>query len=400
MTRVAEWTRATADALWAALDLEIPEAIELRHALHREPDGSGDESRTAQRVAAAIGAGPGTEVRGARLIRIGGEGPTVGLRAELDALPMRDDTGAQWASTNAFTHACGHDVHMAALAACIRAISAVGPVLPVLAVLQPREEAIPSGAADLVDAQAFAGEDVRAIVGVHVQPRIPGGTYSALPGAVNASADEFDIRISAFGGHAGYPHVTGDPVVATAYLITALQTLVSRRIDPLHPATLTIGSVHAGEAPNVIPDSAFISGTLRAFDEADRQLLQQEVARMADSIAALHRCTAETQVRIGEPPLINDPSLTRLVDSWIDDTGTLGSVELRSCGADDFAYYGSLFPSTMVFYGIGDATPDSPGLHHPRFLPSDDDVAGVARCQLAGYLAACEMVLGPLKEGT
>jgi len=397
---VAEWTRATADALWAALDRELPTAIELRHALHREPDGSGDESRTAQRVAAAIGAGPGTETCGARLIRIGGEGPTVGLRAELDALPMRDDTGVPWSSINAYTHACGHDVHLAALTACARAISAIGPVLPLLALLQPREEAIPSGAADLVDAEAFAHHDVRAMVGVHVQPRIPGGTYSALPGAVNASADEFDIRISAFGGHAGYPHVTGDPVVATAYLITALQTLVSRRIDPLHPATLTIGSVHAGEAPNVIPDSAFISGTLRAFDEADRQLLQQEVARMADAIAAMHNCTAQTDLRVGEPPLINDPMLTRFVDSWIANTGTLGSVELRSCGADDFAYYGSLFPSTMVFYGVGDAMPDRPGLHHPRFLPSDDDVAGVARCQLAGYLAACEMVLGPIKEGT
>ena len=395
---MSEWTASTVAALRDQLEREIAPAIELRHAVHREPDGSGNEGATAARIADAIGLGPGTEICGARLIRIGDDGPTVALRTELDALPLREITDVPWASTTGFMHACGHDVHMAALVACARAINAVGPILPVLAVLQPREESIPSGAFDLVNANAFDGHDVRAMVGVHVQPRIAGATYSALPGAVNSSADDFVTTIRAHGGHAGYPHTTGNPVVAAATFITALQTLVPRRIDPLHPAVVSVGAVHAGDAPNVIPDSAHVTGTLRAFDEADRSLLQADVARVAELTAALHQCTAETEIKVGEPPLINDTDYTRLVDQWIAGTTQLAASDLRSCGADDFAYYCSLFPSTMVFYGVGDATPESPGLHHPRFLPSDDDVAGVARCQLAGYLAACEMVLGPLKE--
>jgi amidohydrolase len=386
------------EALWGALDAEVPAGIALRRDLHREPDGSGDEARTSGRLAEAIGAGPGRESCGARMIRIGGDGPAVAVRAELDALPLRDATGVEWASVNGFMHACGHDVHMAGLATCARAIAAVGPVLPLLVLLQPREEVVPSGAADLVEAGALLGDDIRAMIGVHVQPRIPAGTFSALAGSVNSSADEFDVTFTAHGGHAGYPHTTGDPVLAAASLVTTLQSLVSRRIDPLHPAVVSVGSIHAGDAPNVIPDSAALSGTIRAFDADDRQMLQAEVARLADAVAAMHGCQSCTEVRVGEPPLVNHPELTGLVDAWISHAAGLRSAELRSCGADDFAYYGELFPSTMVFYGIGDALPDSPGLHHPRFLPSDDDVAGVARCQLAAYLAACELVLGPIKE--
>lgn len=397
---MSPWTATTIAAIWGQLDRELDSAIQLRHALHQEADGSGNEQRTAQRLVDAIGVGDGLEVRGARLIRIGGTGPTVALRTELDALPLSEATGSPWASTTDHMHACGHDVHMAALVACVRALEAVGPVLPTLAVLQPREESIPSGASDLVAANAFNGEDVRAMIGVHVQPRIRGGSFSALPGAVNASADDFTTTFHAHGGHAGYPHTTGDPVVAAGAFITALQTLVSRRVDPLHPAVVSIGSVHAGDVPNVIPQVARLAGTLRAFDAGDRAMLQSEIARLADSVAQIHHCTAQTEVREGEPPLINDPALTRLVDSWITDTTSLAAVDLRSCGADDFAYYGNLFPSTMVFYGVGDASPHSPGLHHPQFLPSDDDIGGVARCQMAGYLAACELVLGSVKEAS
>jgi amidohydrolase len=250
----------------------------------------------------------------------------------------------------------------------------------------------------MVDSEALLGQDVRAIVGVHVQPRIPTGTYSAMAGAVNASSDDFVVTMRSHGGHAGYPHVTGDPVVAAASLVMSLQTVVARRIDPLHPAVITVGSVHAGEAPNVIPGLAVLEGTIRAFDPADRALLRGKVRDAADQAAALHDCTVDVALHAGEPPLVNDPRLARLTSRWIESLTGRAHVELRSCGSDDFSYFASRFPGIMVFYGLGDARPESPGLHHPRFAPSDDDVAGVAECLLAGYFAGCELVAGTPEE--
>jgi amidohydrolase len=287
---------------------------------------------------------------------------------------------------------------MAALVAVVGALRAAGAPVPLVAVLQPREEAVPSGAADMVAAAELLDQDVRAMVGVHVQPRIPERTYSAVPGAVNASSDDFVIVLSSHGGHAGYPHVSGDPVVAAASLVVALQSVVARQIDPLHPAVVTVGSIRAGEAPNVIPDRATLEGTIRAFEPTDRALLRERVRQAAEQAAALHGCTLDLALHAGEPPLVNDPALAGLAGRWIDAMTGRKGVDLRSCGSDDFSYYGTKFPSVMVFYGLGDARPESPGLHHPRFAPSDDDVGGVAECLLAGYFAACELILGPPEE--
>jgi len=383
--------------LWNALEAELPAAFELRHRVHQDPQLSGSEQATAEMVLQSIGITGIPDVKGGRIFRIGSdEGPAIALRAELDALPIEEKSNVAWTSTNGAMHACGHDIHLAALTAVTRAIQSVGPILPLVGLLQPREEAAPSGALDLLAEPTLRDSDIRAVVGAHVQPRIPYGTFSAVPGAVNSSADEFLIVFSANGGHAGYPHVTGDPVVAAAATVLALQVVVARGIDPTHATVITVGAISGGAAPNVIPSNVRILGTIRTSTESDRLLLHSQLKEAAESNASLYGCLANVQLVVGEPVLINDESLTPIVAKWVRESALLEESEpLRSCGADDFAYYGAAFPSVMTFVGMG--TDFGPSLHHESFVPPDDSVTLVAKVLLAGYLAGCETVLGPMK---
>src|SRR5215813_8763183 len=281
MTRTAVAIAELAAQLRAGVAAEIEAAVALRHELHAGAEPSGSEHQTAATVAAALGAGAAEVVaETGRLIRIGGQdGPCIALRAELDALPITEQTGVAWASQTGAMHACGHDVHLAALTAVCRAASAAGAELPVpvLAVLQPREEAIPSGARDLVASGVLAAHQPTAIVAVHLQHQLPLGTVAAAPGTVNAATDDIEITVEGVGGHAGYPQLTADPVVALCQTVAALQTAVSRRSDPTHAVVVSIGMLQAGQAANVIPGTAVAKGTLRVLDEADRPRLHQMV---------------------------------------------------------------------------------------------------------------------------
>lgn len=383
----------TADVagLRAALSAELPGAYDLRRRIHQHPDLGGHEQRTAAIVADAVGVPEAPAVTEGRLVRIDvGTGQAVGVRAELDGLPIVEATGVPWASTNGAMHACGHDVHLAALVALARAVRAVGAPRPLLAIFQPREETYPCGAKDLIESPLLAAEDVGAFLGVHVQPTLPRGVVAAIPGAVNAAADELRIVVVGRPGHAAYPHLTRDPIIAASAVVLALQQLVSRRIDPLHPTVLTIGSIHAGTAANAIPGKAVLTGTMRTFAESDRKELAELVRQTADLTARTYGCTAEVEIALGEPVLDNDPALAAAIAPRLLELGLARDGELRSCGADDFAYYCTVRPSLMAFVGVGE--PDGPGLHHPRFLPPDAAVADVAHTMLAGYLAACDIL--------
>lgn len=393
-------TRATTmAALRAALELELPAAIELRRRIHAEPELSGEEERTAERVTAAIVADghDGVDVTVAadvgRLIRIGrSDGPCIAVRAELDALPITEHTGSHDAATNGAMHACGHDVHLAAVAALARAAQRVELPVPLLAILQPREERPPSGAREIVAAKLLQQHDVRAVIGAHVQPLLARGTIAATEGAVNASTDEIDIRISGRGGHGGYPHLTRDPIVAMAQVVLALQQVVSRRINPLHPAVLTIGSVHAGSAPNVIPDEANARGTLRLLDSSERAAVHQEITTIVTNVAEAFGCRADVEVQDGEPALVNDALLTAATHPWLGELGFEISEPLRSCGADDFSHYGDAARILMMFVGV-DQHPGVPApaiLHHPTFRPPDEAVRDLALALLAGYVAGLD----------
>src|SRR5215471_9882360 len=265
-------------ALLQAAGREVPAAVALRREIHASPELGGHESRTASRVAAALG-DPGA--------------PSVTIRAELDALPLTEQTPVSWASKNGASHSCGHDVHLAALTAAGRAVRRVGGPLPLVAVLQPREESQPSGAQDLVGSPQLEAQDVRAMIGVHVHPHVARGQVSVGPGPVNAAYDEVTITVRGHGGHAAYPHVTRDPVIAAAHVIVALQHLISRRTDPMHPAVLTIGTVHAGTAANVVPDQAVLTGSLRTFEPTDRASLRSAVSATAGATAEAYECIAQ-----------------------------------------------------------------------------------------------------------
>ena len=246
------WTTERTSRLFKALDAHLDEAADLRRRIHAEPRLGGDEQHTTDQIVAALGL-PSEPVAGTgALVRVGpAAGPSVGLRAELDALPVLETNDLPWRSSNGTMHACGHDVHMAAAFAVAKAVQQEGGPLPLLLVLQPREETYPSGAKDVTLSPEFATHDVRAFIGAHVQPRLPDGEFSAVPGPVNAAADEFSIRVNGRPGHAAYPHLTADPVVAAADLIGTLQHLISRQVDPTNPTVLTVGSISGGNSPNV-----------------------------------------------------------------------------------------------------------------------------------------------------
>lgn len=380
---------STFDALAAELQRRLPDARRLRKQIHAMPMLSGEEGATRDLVLDFLS--PSTPLPVAdtgAVIRIGGPGPAIALRAELDALPLAERTGVPWAAQNGAMHACGHDVHIAA-ATAVALIAHLLPV-PLVFVLQPREEVTPSGAADIVQSGVLADHDVRAVVAGHVQPLLAQGSVACTPGVVNASADEFVVRMHGTGGHGAYPHLGADPVLAIAHFVVAVQQLVARNSDPMVPTVVSVGAVEAGRSPNVRPDVALARGTVRAMSEDHREFLLTRLRELVDGVGRTTGCRAEIEIELGEPLLVNDDVLASRARALLDWSGLNGAAELRSCGADDFAFYAEKLPSLMMFVGTG---PTAGALHSAQFLPSEEIVDDTATALLAGVLAAAEAVL-------
>ena len=376
--------------LLCSLEAELPRALELRERLHTIPEPSHGEHATSGLVAVSLGTESVESIAHTGLLaRVGPLGEAVAVRAELDALPIQEETGASFASTNGFMHACGHDVHMAALAALFRAAGRIEGSLrkPLAALFQPSEEAYPSGA-DLVVREGVL-EETGAVVAAHVHPDVPWGSVSVEAGPVNASSDNLRITVEGSGGHGAYPHRAHDPILALSHSIVALQSLVSRRLDPTHAAVFSIGWIRAGSAENVIPGVAEAGGTLRALDPEDREPLRKKAREIVENTARAHGCAARIEVTEGEPATVNDPALAKVARSLLYEAGSEPASPMRSCGSDDFGFYGQKSPTLMLFVGIKDA-PDTPNvpLHHPRFLPPREAVGAVARAQAVAFTAA------------
>lgn len=373
--------------IWAALDRHLPDALELRRAIHREPDLSGDESMTRDVALAALPFATSVVkvAETGAVVRIGPSGPAIGIRGELDALPVAEATGVPWASVRPGTmHACGHDVHLAAVIAVAGALAESGPPAPLLVVLQPREETYPSGARDIVDHGVLETEQCAAMIGAHVQPLLSAGQVACTPGGVNASSDEFEIIVHGVSGHAAYPHLTSDALLAMSEIVVACQSIVSRSVDPMSSAVVGVSSIAAGSAANVIAGHARATGTIRALTRRTRTLLHERITEMAKFIARAHSCTATVTITHGEPVLENDPRLVREIAGQLRHRGLRVTDDLRSLGADDFSYFSERLPSTMLFVG----TEGSERLHSPGFLPTDEDVRRTAQALLCGYLGA------------
>ncbi|HWC22824.1 MAG TPA: M20 family metallopeptidase [Flexivirga sp.] len=380
-----------AKRIHAALHDELPAARRLRRRLHAQPDLSGQESATLATVLDALPA----ELRSIPVadtgatVRIGGPGPAVLLRAEMDALPVHEATGVDWASTRpGVMHACGHDVHVAAAVAVSRALHRMAAPVPLLLALQPREESYPSGALDIVRSGRLADEEVAAAVAAHLQPALAPGVVACVEGGVNASSDEFEVRVEGETGHAAYPHLTADPVLALAQVVVALQSVVSRSVDPMTPAVVGVSSIQAGSAANVVPGTARALGSLRALSTHTRRVLHERVVEVATAVASAHGCTAQVTFTDGEPVLTNDAALTRSTAARLAADGLEVCDTLRTLGADDFSYFSESVPSVMTFVGCETDRP----LHGDAFLPSDADVDRVARAMLAAYLGAVDLL--------
>lgn len=374
--------------LLAGLAVELPAATELRHRLHAEPRLSGDENDTAEAVIEALPDGQ-VEVlaQTGRWIRFGGDGVAIGLRTELDALPVVERTGAAWSASGNLMHACGHDVHMAALVAVCRAAARVAVPRPIVAILQPREEVAPSGGADVADSGLL--ENLDAVIAAHVQPQLPYGILGVTPGPTNAGTDVVDIVVTGLGGHGGYPHTIRDPVLAMCQVVVSLQQLASRRVDPTVGTVLTIGQVHAGTTSNVVPDRAHAQANLRVMRDFDRVELLAALEEIVTHTALAHGCTATLKVTPSEPVLVNDAGLAGAAAGWLRRTGAIVDDTFRSFGADDFSHYCHRTRGLMLFVGTADENdPGSPGLHSDRFLPGDDLIEAVGQALIAGYLGA------------
>ena len=380
--------------LLRSLEDELPDAIKLRERLHAIAEPSHEEHATARLVEEALGVRGVERVAGTGLMaRVGPPGQAVAVRAELDALPIIEETGAPFAATSGSMHACGHDVHMAALVALFRAAGRIEGPLPraLLAYFQPSEEAYPAGADLVVREGALAGR-TGAVVAAHVHPEVPWGSVSVEAGAVNASSDNLRIVVAGSGGHGAYPHRTQDPILALSHAVVALQSLVSRRLNPMHAAVFSVGWVRAGTVENVIPDAAEAGGTLRVLDPADRVPLREMVREVVEHTARAHGCVARIEVTEGEPATVNDPALAKRARPLLAEAGFGLAPAMRSCGSDDFGFYGLLAPTLMLFVGLKGA-PGDPGvpLHHPRFLPPEEAVLAVARVQALAYVAASSL---------
>src|SRR5215204_4111982 len=378
-------------ALLASLEEELPQATTLRERLHASPEPSHEERATADLVAEELGTESMEPVAGTGLVaRVGPSGNAVAVRAELDALPIREETDAPFAAANGLMHACGHDVHMAALAAVFRAAGRIEGRLPkpLAALYQPSEETYPSGA-DLVVKGGTLASGTAAVVATHVHPNVPWGSVSVEPGPVNASCDYLRIVVEGSGGHGAYPHRARDPILALSHVVVALQALVSRRTDPMHAAVFSVGWLRAGSAENVIPNLAEAGGTLHALHPEDREPLRGMARGIVANTARAHGCSGRVEVTAGEPATVNDTALARAARSLLREAGFGLAPAMRSCGSDDFGFYGRVAPTLMLFVGIGGApnTPDVP-LHHPRFLPPAEAVGAVARSQAVAFAAA------------
>ena len=345
----------------------LPAAIRLRRDIHAHPELGLELPRTQGAVLSAL-EGLGLSITSGRalssvvaVLDSGRPGPTVLLRGDMDALPMPEDTGLDFASTNAgATHACGHDSHVAMLAGAASLLRAHVDELKgrVVFMFQPGEEG-EHGARFMIDEGILdiAGR-VDLAFAIHQSPNIPSGMIATKGGTLLASADEIFIDVVGRGGHASMPYLTLDPIPVACEIVLAIQSMITRKVDVFDPAVVTIAHVTAGTTSNVIPEVASIHGTVRAISAQTRH---DELARLVGGIATAHAMTAELRIELGFPVTVNDAATadwTRAVSSRL--LGEDKVVEMASpvMGAEDFSYVLENVPGTMVFLGTcPDGTP-------------------------------------------
>ena len=354
-----------------------PHLVAIRRDLHAHPDLGFEEVRTAGIVAAELahlGIPPKT---GAGLTGVvgtitgGRPGPTLAIRADMDALPIQEQTGLSFASTvPGKMHACGHDIHTSTLLGVAAVLQGMAPSLSgtVRLLFQPAEETLGGAPAMIADG---AMEGVDAALGFHNYPDKPVGTFAYARGACLAASDRFDITVSGRSGHAAHPYDAVDPIVAAAHLITQLQTVVSREQKPKHPCVVTIGAIHAGTVHNIIPDSCLVRGTVRTLHAHAQDVAEAAISRLCAGLEVGMRVRCEVKYERGVPALVNDDGmLDRTMASVRAQFGDVVEEGEPSMGGEDFAFMAQLAPSAHL--GVGSGQPGRQDkLHNSGYQPDE-----------------------------
>jgi amidohydrolase len=389
----------------------LPEVIALRRRLHRIPEVGLELPRTQALVVEAVrglGLDPTLGVTvGSVVATIKGAagsrpGPTILLRADMDGLPLSEETGLDFASEHdGRMHACGHDTHVAMLLGAARLLIDQGASWNgrVLLMFQPGEEGF-HGARFMLEEGLLdqaGGERPSGAFALHISTLYETGTIDVRPGPMLASGDTLRITVRGRGGHASAPHTALDPITVAAEIVLALQLMVTRRVDAFDPAVITIAQVVAGTTTNIIPETAFLSGTMRTVSEARRVAVRADVRRVCEGIAAAHGASVEVDIEPGYPVTVNDDAFTELVLAAARDV--VGDEATRVLpapimGAEDFSYILQRVPGAMAFVGARPADEDAataPMNHSNRVVFDESAMAagiatyvGVARRFLSG----------------
>lgn len=355
------------------------EQVEVRHMLHRNPELPYEERETTRFLKQQLKDWgiqvedlPGLETGVSAVIEGAHPGPMLVLREDIDALPILENTGLDFASQKpGVCHACGHDVHTAALLYAARALQQLREELhgSVKLIFQCAEE-VGSGAYKMLEAGALKDCQPQAVVGFHCAPLLELGKIGVRRGPSNASFDIFTWTITGRGGHGAYPQRCVDPVVVSAHLITQLQTVVSRFNNPTHPAVLTVGEIHGGTAPNIIPDQVTMRGAMRAFDEELRQEMLEQIRQITQDCCAALGAKGEVSRDVGIPSIISDPEIADGVARAVEESQGqehLHWVPEASMGSDDFSVWMEACGGRGVQFQVGTHDPACPnsglGIH-------------------------------------
>lgn len=301
-------------------------------------------------------------------------GKTIALRADIDALPIKENTGLPFSSVkDNIMHACGHDIHSSILLGTTIVLNQLREHLRgnVRIIFQPAEEKL-SGSKLVINSQILDNPKVDYIVTNHTWPEIDGGTIGIINGPAMASSDAFRITVTGVGGHAAHPQKAKDPIIGLVSIIQLLQTVISREIAPLDSAVLTIGKISGGTAANIIPDSAYCLGTVRTFDPAVQAKIQQSINRICQGVADAHGLKVKVEYTHQSPPVVNDPFLFQVLESSLEQSVGKASIcylPAPSLGSEDFSQYLLHIPGILYRVGTGNELPNSRlALHNPSII--------------------------------
>ncbi|MFM0281398.1 M20 family metallopeptidase [Paraburkholderia sediminicola] len=357
------------------------EMIQLRQSIHAHPELGYQEFMTSDLVAERL-AEWGYEVQrglaGTGLVgtlKAGDGTRSIGLRADMDALPVNEQTGLPYASVHpGKMHACGHDGHTAMLLAAAKQLAKTRAFNGTLnLIFQPAEEGL-AGARRMLDDGVLTQFPCDAVFAMHNMPGFPAGKLGFRAGPFMASADQVTVRVIGYGGHGAMPHKTVDPIVVCAAIVFALQTIVSRNVAPLDMAVITIGAIHAGEASNVIPDEANMNISVRALRPEVRDALEQRIRDVVQAQAAVYGARAEVTYEASYPVLVNDAAMTDFASGvardWVGDDGMIADLQPLT-GSEDFAWFLQKCPGCYLIIGNGDGE-GSCMVHNPGYDFNDD----------------------------